>query len=165
VIYAKEIYQWLKAVYDNSSAKNELGIKQVGIGPSAIIPGPQTDEGGLKEAFPILHIAEGEGSSWDTGEQVVSQTYGVRIKYYRLLENQEEILETMSTELAKLAKVLESEMALNHLTMPEEATGERLMFDGRFQVFDETEAMLGKDTALLLGVGWFDITIKVNHII
>ena len=165
MIYAKQIYQWLKVIYDYSDEKAELGIKQVGIGPSAIIPGPQEDEGGLAKAFPILHIAEGEPGTWDTSEQHINQTYHVRIKYYRLLESQEEILEVMSVELAKLAGVLQSKMSLDLLPLGEDAAGERLMFDGQFQVFDETEAQIGKDVALLLGVGWFDITIKVNHVI
>lgn len=165
MIYAKEIYQWLKDTYEASSAVSELGVKQVGVGPSSIIPGPTADEGGVAEMFPIVHIAEAPtGNSWDTGEQVIRQTYGVRMKYYRILGAKEELLQVMSTELAKLARVLESAMSLNGLNVAE-ASPERLMFNGAFQIFDEAESMLWKETGSVVAVGWFDISISINHII
>lgn len=165
MIYAKEIYQWLKATYQASDTISELGVKQVGIGPSAIIPGPTSQAGGVAQLFPIVHIAEASGgNSWDTQEQIIRQTYGVRIKYYRILGAKEELLQVMSTELAKLAAVLKAAMGLDYLGNAE-FSPERIRFDGSFQVFDEGESMIWQETGSVVAVGWFDISISLNHII
>lgn len=166
MIYAKEIYEWLKTTYKDSSAVEELGVKEVGVGPSSIIPGPTADKGGVAKLFPIVHIAESpSGNAWDTGEQTIHQSYGVRIKYYRILESRDEILEVMSTELAKLARVLETATDLDYLNVAE-ASPERIQFNGGFQIFDEAEAAIYTEAfGLFVGVGWFDINININHII
>jgi hypothetical protein len=160
MIHDHQVFEWVKGIFNKSTIKGSLGLKQVAIADYPNMPGPGASEGGIDKFLPAVLITKSDQkNTWhDIGETAV-QDYFVKIKYARQIKSGDTPHLVMAVELDKVMEVLKSFYTCDNLMLDDSSVPLQMTFTGDWEIIDET----AESGATQIVFGYFNILITINQ--